>query len=728
MAALPSLPARHALATVLIAAATLTLAAAAAPAAQAADPVVMAAGDVACGEPGIASPGPCSQEYTARLLEQQRASVEGLEAVLVLGDEQYPDGSLADFRQYFGTTWGRLGSILKPVPGNHEYQTSGAAGYFDYFASIGAQTGARGQGWYSFDVGSWHLVALNSSNACSPVACADGSPQEAWLAADLAATEQPCILAYWHHPLRALLSRGGGDIWQDLYDAGADLVLVGHDHTYVPPTPIDATGASDASGPRQVVVGTGGKGGTAFGVLKLTLRDGGFDWRFVGSGASDSGRAACHGSPPPPPPPPAPPPTATFTSTVSGLNVSFTDTSSGDPTAWSWDFGDGSGSAQQSPAHTYASGGSYAVRLTATNGNGSTTSEARIVTIGPPAPSPAPPAAMPMPTGALTPLRALRLSLPAPTGPFPIGVRSAFVTDAARTDRATARPRTIPLRIWYPAARPGATRARYLPPATGRVLERQAGLPAGSLDLETRAWEGAPPHRRIRGIVLLSPDAGDVAAFHTALISDVASRGYVVVAIDHPFDGAAVLRPDGTVLRGPRIPSRHVAAALRARLLDVRAVLTRLSRLVPQRRRATRIAIVGEGLGGATAAEAMRRHPRLRAGVGIDLMPRGPVAAAGLRRPFGLVLRRGAPRPPSLVRFVDHLRAGHPTLTIAVGRRGFTDLAVLASQIGLVDPALASRVERRWRIGTLRGPATGRRASARERRFMTVFLRRTIAR
>jgi hypothetical protein len=152
----------------------------AAPAAVA-DPVVMAAGDIACASPGITSPGDCSHPYTANLLVAQRDSAEGLAAALAMGDLQYDRGSLSEFCRFFGPTWGRLGSLLRPVPGNHEYATSGAAGYFDYFRGLGVPTGARGQGWYSFDIGACHRVALNSSNGCSPVACTAGSPQEAWL-------------------------------------------------------------------------------------------------------------------------------------------------------------------------------------------------------------------------------------------------------------------------------------------------------------------------------------------------------------------------------------------------------------------------------------------------------------------------------------------------------------------------------------------------------------------
>lgn len=348
----------------------------------AADPVVMAAGDIACASTGTSSPGACSQTYTSNLLLTQKNSSEGLAAVATLGDNQYDSGSLSAFRSYFDPTWGRLGTLLRPALGNHEYATSGASGYFDYFGGLGVPTGARGQGWYSYDIGSFHLVALNSSNGCTPVSCSLGSPQEVWLKNDLARTTQPCILAYWHHPLS--MAAGEKPMWQDLYDAGTDLVLVGHNHTYKKPVAHDASGVADASGPREVVVGTGGKSGGIYGVLKLTLHAGSYDWRFVGSGATDSGSAACHG---PRLPPPVAKPVASFTATTSDLRASFTDTSTGAPTSWSWNFGDSATSTAQNPAHAYAQPGTYTVTLTAANSAGSDVATKQVTVTAPPPPA-----------------------------------------------------------------------------------------------------------------------------------------------------------------------------------------------------------------------------------------------------------------------------------------------------------------------------------------------------
>lgn len=356
-----------------------------APAALGADPVVMAAGDVACNSAGTTTPGACSQRYTAGLALAQKSSAEGLAALIAPGDLQYPSGGLSDFQKWFGTSWGQpaLRSVLRPAPGNHEYQTSGAAGYFDYFASIGVPTGTRGQGWYSFDVGTWHFIALNSSNACSPVSCAKGSAQETWLRSDLSATRQPCIAAFWHHPLSSAPKLK--DIWQDLYDAGADFVLDGHVHGYKKPVARNAAGAADPNGPREVVVGSGGKSSGVYGLLKLTLHPNGADWQFVGAGASDAGTATCHGAAPTPGKP-----AAAFTSTTSGLGATVTDTSSGSPTSWAWSFGDGTSStAQNPPVHTYGQPGTYTVSLTATNAAGSSTisKPVTVSATGPPPPA-----------------------------------------------------------------------------------------------------------------------------------------------------------------------------------------------------------------------------------------------------------------------------------------------------------------------------------------------------
>jgi hypothetical protein len=285
------------------------------------DPVVAAAGDIACdpastnynGGDGTASS--CRQRSTSDLLLDR-----DLAAVLPLGDEQYQRGTLPAFSASFGPTWGRSKALMRPVPGNHEYETAGAEGYFDYFNGVGASSGVAGdrdKGYYSYDVGAWHLIALNSN--CSDVGgCEAGSPQQQWLQSDLAQHATVCTLAYWHHARFSSGLHGNADamqaIWQTLQDAGADVVLSGHDHDYERFAPQTATGVADpTAGLREFVVGTGGRDHYAFdtveqpnsearssdtfGVLMLTLHPTSYDWQFVpesGMTFTDTGSADCH--------------------------------------------------------------------------------------------------------------------------------------------------------------------------------------------------------------------------------------------------------------------------------------------------------------------------------------------------------------------------------------------------------------------------------------------------
>jgi len=281
--------------------------------ASAADPVIVAAGDIACGKETVG--GACKQKATSDLIGQIAP-----QAVLPLGDEQYEYGQLSNFVKFYDPTWGRYKSVTRPATGNHEYGTPGAAGYFDYFNGFGVASGAAGSrttGYYSFDLGSWHLIALNSN--CEQIGgCGVGSAQERWLRQDLAANANKCTIAYMHHPRWSSDANDLGDpayapFVQALYDYRAELLLVAHAHVYERFAPQTATGAADyASGVRQLIVGTGGKSewgftfpqpnsevrnSTAFGVLKLTLHPWSYDWRFVpvaGSTFSDSGTALCH--------------------------------------------------------------------------------------------------------------------------------------------------------------------------------------------------------------------------------------------------------------------------------------------------------------------------------------------------------------------------------------------------------------------------------------------------
>jgi hypothetical protein len=263
--------------------------------------VLVGAGDIAdCNDLSGA-------EATAKLLD----GIPG--TVMAVGDLAYPNGTKENFVCY-DKTWGRAKARTRPAPGNHEFHSNGAAHYFEYF---GEAAGDPGKGYYSYDLGAWHIVSLNSE--CEEVGgCTAGSPEEKWLRADLAAHPASCTAAYWHKPL---FSSGGAHgnyldvlpLWQALYDAHADIVISGHDHNYERFAPQTAQGAADANrGIREFVVGTGGKNlrpfgeikpnsevrsRDAFGVLKLTLRRGGYDWLFIpqeNKTFSDSGTATCH--------------------------------------------------------------------------------------------------------------------------------------------------------------------------------------------------------------------------------------------------------------------------------------------------------------------------------------------------------------------------------------------------------------------------------------------------
>jgi Calcineurin-like phosphoesterase len=306
------------------AAATAALTAVAAP-----DEVFVGAGDI----------GDCSvqtDEATANLLD----AIPG--TVYTLGDNAYGSGTAAQFANCYGPSWGRHKSRTRPSPGNHDYGTAGAAGYFGYFGEL---AGPAGRGYYSYDLGEWHIVSLNSE-----IAHDAGSAQVAWLRSDLAATTKACTLAYWHRPRFSSGKHGNsvsvGSFWEVLYAADADVVLVGHDHNYERFAPQSPAGALDTErGLRQFVVGTGGRylrtigvlkpnsearSFDTHGVLKLTLRVTGYDWEFVpvaGKTFTDVGSDTCHGGTPGPGDmgPPEPPTDLTASAASSTqVNLSWT--------------------------------------------------------------------------------------------------------------------------------------------------------------------------------------------------------------------------------------------------------------------------------------------------------------------------------------------------------------------------------------------------------------------
>lgn len=258
--------------------------------------VLLAAGDIAeCGVPGAS--------LTAALIERLPGTV------LAAGDLAYPAGSAKDFARCYAPTWGKFRDRTLPVPGNHEYRTPEAAGYFAYF---GPRAGEPGKGYYSVNMGHWHIVAVNSNLDSGP-----DSEQMRWLRRDLAQNRLGCILAFWHHPRYSSGPHGDDTrmdaVWDVLYRHGASVVIAGHDHDYERLAPLDAAGRrDDRRGIRSFVVGTGGArlygvsmrgeeseawNGTTWGVLKLSLYPKGYDWAFVpvaGASYRDAGSGRCN--------------------------------------------------------------------------------------------------------------------------------------------------------------------------------------------------------------------------------------------------------------------------------------------------------------------------------------------------------------------------------------------------------------------------------------------------
>ena len=264
-----------------------------------AGPVLLAAGDIAsCQSDG--------DEATAALLDQLPGTVA------TLGDNVYERGTAAEFQRCYGPTWGRHRARTRPSAGNHDYATDDGAGYYGYF---GAAAGDPAKGYYSYDLGTWHVVVLNSN--CAVVSCAAGGEQERWLREDLGASRAVCTVAYWHHARFSSGRHGSNEavapLFSALWELGADVVLAGHDHHYERFAPLGPDGRPDpARGVRAFVVGTGGRShypvgsplpgsevrdDETFGVLALVLREGSYEWVFVpvpGRNFLDHGKGACH--------------------------------------------------------------------------------------------------------------------------------------------------------------------------------------------------------------------------------------------------------------------------------------------------------------------------------------------------------------------------------------------------------------------------------------------------
>ena len=269
------------------------------------------------GDPLLAVAGDVHANCSDSQAQATANALDGLGATAIVADGDLTDnGGTYQLTNCFGSTWNRFGSRLYPVFGNHEFDQASATPTFNFF---GSRAGSPGQGWYSFDLGTWHVVVLNSN--CSKVGgCTTSSPQVTWLKQDLAAHPAQCTLAFWHHPLFTSVPEPNGNdqspstLWQTLYNAGADVVVNAHSRSYERFAPQTASGALDtAHGIREFITGTGGGAldgtrssaaanseawnGTVFGVLALTLHPGSYDWRFVAAGGgsyADSGHASCH--------------------------------------------------------------------------------------------------------------------------------------------------------------------------------------------------------------------------------------------------------------------------------------------------------------------------------------------------------------------------------------------------------------------------------------------------
>jgi 3',5'-cyclic AMP phosphodiesterase CpdA len=267
---------------------------------------VYAAGDIA--DCRRLAPGNSGAAKTAALIEAGLAQ-NPQAAILSLGDNTYPDGDPREFEHCYHPTWGKFKHRTYPAPGNHEYRTRGAIGYFQYF---GDAAGPAQRGYYSFKLGDWHIISLNSNLKDQAFAA-----QLEWLKTDLEQNPARCTLAYWHHPLQS--SGGHGNVgvmesaWHILAEANVELVLAAHDHHYERFAPMDSAGKrDDARGIRQFIVGTGGATMTKFrlvkrhsearnnhslGVLKLMLGSGDYDWQFlptVPGEYTDGGKGSCH--------------------------------------------------------------------------------------------------------------------------------------------------------------------------------------------------------------------------------------------------------------------------------------------------------------------------------------------------------------------------------------------------------------------------------------------------
>ncbi len=257
----------------------------------------------------------CTNDHDAETAALVTAVLDNNAAAtaFTLGDNVYSTGTAANFANCYDPTWGAFKARTRPTPGNHDYQNNPGAG--PYYAYFGANAGPAGRGWYRYDAGTWRVYSLNSE--CAPTsACA--AEQLAWLKSDLANQPHRCVLAMWHRPRVSTGPHGTSmrmnAAFTALYDAGADVVVAGHDHGYQRFAPANPSRVADSTrGIREFVAGTGGaelyewktenslletRGNVSFGVLRLDLHPGSYSWEFIAvpgpTGYTDSGTTACH--------------------------------------------------------------------------------------------------------------------------------------------------------------------------------------------------------------------------------------------------------------------------------------------------------------------------------------------------------------------------------------------------------------------------------------------------
>lgn len=350
--------------------------------------VMLLAGDIAdCTRTG--------DEKTATLVQGILAQ-DATASVQTLGDNAYEHATAEEYANCYAPTWGQFKARTRPQIGNHEYAVSVTA-TFDYFGDSVFNNNRPG-GYYSYDVGDWHVIVLNDNN--TNVNIQTGSAQEVWLRNDLASNTKNCTMAVWHGPRFYSTNATAPAVrttvrtaWVDLYEAHADLIVNGHEHYYERHAPQDPDGNATPDGIRQIIIGTGGAatqptptvgispnsevrhgGVDQYGVMKLTLTSGGYSWQFLpipGVNFTDSGSGTCHGQAANAAPTAAP--GGPYTG-AEGVPTAFNGSGSSDPDnqpiTYAWDFGDGTSGTGVKPSHLYADNGSYTVTLVVTDSKG----------------------------------------------------------------------------------------------------------------------------------------------------------------------------------------------------------------------------------------------------------------------------------------------------------------------------------------------------------------------